>query len=455
MLIKADGSVRHLMKMGRADEEQDHMQFSPDGRYIAYDHQNESTSGDITFPTEKDIYLLSADGKIQIPLVRNPANDRLLGWTPDGRNILFTSDRTGAVDVWMLPVKDGRPSGEARIVSKGIGAGSPLGFTRDGSFFYGGGKDMWNIYIATLESKSVSKTATYIKLGLPLEGRNGTAEISPDGNRLTFIRSSNRSGTGPGAIAESVLCIHGLETGEEKTFPLNLQPSSLRWAPDGSSILIGASHDMKSFVATIDAMTGEIKPVFQIDKDIREELYISPDWSPDGHTVYCVKCGGGQCAIIAKDLETGQIRTVYEETSRLPLISVSPDGKWLAAYEASITEARKAGATERILKIISTEHGNARELSRFVNATNHTLFPRWSIDGRYIFFPGIRPGEETWDVWYVPVEGGKPNGLGLALHRIQDISFHPDGVRFSFSSFGPATNGPEVWVMENFLPEQE
>ncbi len=84
-----------------------------------------------------------------------------MGWTPDGDSILFESDRSEAVDAWILPVKDGKPAGEPRIVHKDIGAISPLGFTHEGAFFYGHGKDLLNIYIGTLDRKPQAMTATY------------------------------------------------------------------------------------------------------------------------------------------------------------------------------------------------------------------------------------------------------------------------------------------------------
>jgi Tol biopolymer transport system component len=454
----SDGSVRHLVKMGRADVERNHMQFSPDGKYIAYDQQNESTSQGISYPTDKDIYLLSTDGKTQVPLVKNPANDYLLGWTPDGRGILFASNRSGAVDAWVMPVTDGKQAGEATMVRKDIGAISPLGFTRDGAYFYGSGKDLWNIYIATIDRKAGKMTATYKKLELPFEGRNEAPEISPDGKRIAFVRTSGRSGTGPGGISSNSLCIHDLETGEEKSYPFNLNPSSLRWSPDGSSILICGFHERKSFVGIVDLRTGETKAIFPADKDILEELYLSADWSSDGRSVYCVLVRGAggdpECSILGKNLETGQTRVVYREGKAMPGISVSPDGKWLASYGSLIKESAKGGANERILQIISIDDGDAHELCRFVNASNAGDLPRWSRDGRYIFFSGIRPGDKTWDVWYVPVGGGEPKGLGLSMHRIQQISPHPDGSRFAFHSLGPTVHGPEVWVMSNFLPSK-
>jgi len=446
-----DGSVRHLKEIDRSEDYYRYTKFSPDGKYLAFDSLNASPSS-----LEKDIVLLSIDGKTETSVVKHPANDYLLGWTPDGSSILFASDRTGAIDAWVQPVAGGRVAGEPRIVRKDIGAISPLGFTRDGAFFYGHGKDLRNIYVATVDRTKQAMAATYRKLELPFEGRNDTAEFSPDGRRLAFVRANRKAGvTGPGAIWSNSLCVRSLDTGEEKTFPLNLQTGSLRWAPDSSSILVGGFREMKSFVGNFDVETGRTKELFPTDTDVRQELHLSPDWSPDGRIVYCVVCRGSgaqaACSIVAKDLQIDQTRVVHTESGGLPVISVSPDGTSLAVYELALGD-NKGGARRGVLKVVSTRDGAVRELSEFMNATNGLVMPRWSRDGRYVMFAARRAGEETPDVWYVPAEGGTPAKLGLSLRGMSDISPHPDGVRIAFSSLGPTIHGPEVWVMENFLP---
>ncbi|MFO7733950.1 MAG: tetratricopeptide repeat protein, partial [Candidatus Aminicenantes bacterium] len=142
LISVSDGSVRTLKKSGLpVGSMNGKMRFSPDGRYIAFDLRN-------------DIDLLSTDGNTEGPLVRHPANERLLGWTPDGNHILFASDRSGAIDAWVLPVTNGRPGGEAELLRKDIGEISPLGLTRDGAFFYGHGKDTQKIYLASLDRKA-------------------------------------------------------------------------------------------------------------------------------------------------------------------------------------------------------------------------------------------------------------------------------------------------------------
>ena len=63
--------------------------FSPDGRYIAYNFARDDTS------TKRDIAVLAADGAAETPIAEHHGNDRVLGWSPDGR-LFFSSDRDGS-----------------------------------------------------------------------------------------------------------------------------------------------------------------------------------------------------------------------------------------------------------------------------------------------------------------------------------------------------------------------
>jgi Tol biopolymer transport system component len=87
----ADGSLRSL----RADIPfvPVDCRFSPDGSAIAYSRAPGGDEG------QRDIYLLSADGSRESPLVQHPADDALLGWLPGGTGILFASDRAGTADL--------------------------------------------------------------------------------------------------------------------------------------------------------------------------------------------------------------------------------------------------------------------------------------------------------------------------------------------------------------------
>src|SRR5712691_10965757 len=103
-----DSSVRVLKTL---DSYSLKIKFSPDGRYIAYDARQQDSDN-------SDIFLLAADGSREIRLVEHPADDQLLGWTPDGSHILFASDRSGTMSAWMIRVADGKPQGSPELVKQ-------------------------------------------------------------------------------------------------------------------------------------------------------------------------------------------------------------------------------------------------------------------------------------------------------------------------------------------------
>jgi hypothetical protein len=138
----------------------------------------------------------------------------------------------------------------------------------------------------------------------------------------------------------------------------------------------------------------------------------------------------------------------------VPMISVSPDGTALVACEHPVLD-KNEGARQGSLAIISTKDWSERLLSGSLGALNGLVMPRWTRDGRFVLFAARAAGEDTGDVFLVPVGGGAPAKLGLSLRRMGQVSPHPDNVRLAFSSFGQAVRGPEVWVMENFLPVPE
>ena len=72
------------------------LSLSPDGRYLLYDYPQSDNH------THSDIACLSTGESWEETPIEHPADDRVFGWSPDGRSILFTSDRTGQPSIWTL-----------------------------------------------------------------------------------------------------------------------------------------------------------------------------------------------------------------------------------------------------------------------------------------------------------------------------------------------------------------
>src|SRR4029077_3737797 len=79
--------------------------FSPDGKQLAFTADYEGNL---------DVYVMPAEGGLPRRLTYHPGVDRVVGWTPDGKNVLFNSTRydttrTFSGRLFLVPVDGGFP----------------------------------------------------------------------------------------------------------------------------------------------------------------------------------------------------------------------------------------------------------------------------------------------------------------------------------------------------------
>src|ERR1051325_10252629 len=109
------------------EEDGGHMMISPDGQYLAVDLP-EKVLG------PNDVWVLRVDGGAEIAVV-SPGDDVVAGWSPDGREILFQTDRTGATELWSMPFASGK-TGQPSPVNRSVNPRwSPIG-VRGGDLYY-------------------------------------------------------------------------------------------------------------------------------------------------------------------------------------------------------------------------------------------------------------------------------------------------------------------------------
>ena len=72
-----------------------HPSWSPDGKQIVFHSDRDGN---------QEIYLMNADGSNIRRLTNNPSIDRGPFWSPDGKKIGFHSDRTGDLDIYTMNV---------------------------------------------------------------------------------------------------------------------------------------------------------------------------------------------------------------------------------------------------------------------------------------------------------------------------------------------------------------
>ena len=279
LVSSEDGSVRVLKTLEQGFENQN-MNFSPDGSYIVYDFQQKEDS------PERDISLLSTDGSREISLVEHPANDYVLGWAPDGKNILFASDRRNSLDVWVIQFSDGKVQGTPKMVTPNIGKICyPKGFTRNGSFYYEIYDDAMDIYFGELSPETGKIIGLPKKLITRFEGSLTQPEYSPDGKYIAYINVV------PVSVwtSHTSIRIQSLETGKIQEFSSkHLQDISCpRWSPDGRSVIVlGWDWKEKRGLYRIDTQSGISTLLVPISKSVDENWLGQHEWSRDGKAIF-------------------------------------------------------------------------------------------------------------------------------------------------------------------------
>jgi hypothetical protein len=131
-LVDASTGATQTLKSFLGSVEPGDLTLSPDGRFVAYDFPQDESSG------KRDVFVLdTAPGLQEYNLVQSPANDYALGWTPDGKWLLFGSDRGDSLDVWAVEMVQGKPTGMAPLRLKAAaGEMHSVGITRTGSLLY-------------------------------------------------------------------------------------------------------------------------------------------------------------------------------------------------------------------------------------------------------------------------------------------------------------------------------
>jgi serine/threonine protein kinase/Tol biopolymer transport system component len=212
--------------------------YSPDSRHVLF---SSNRAGNI------DLWLVEkATGHLQ-QLTDDPAHDWDPAFSPDNKHILWSSNRGGHMEVWI----SNRDGSEARQVTQdGRDAENPT-MTPDGQ---------WIIYASASDEKiglwKIRPDGTdAVRLH---EGTDLIPEVSPDGRYALFsvIRG-----------LDYVIKVVDLESGEVVPFEIDLSLTQrnqdvvygrARWTPDGSSIAyVGQGQDGSSGIYVQDFVIGQ------------------------------------------------------------------------------------------------------------------------------------------------------------------------------------------------------
>lgn len=410
--------------------------ISPDEKFLAYDFPVSQDQG------MYDIYMVSIDSQTEIPIIKHPANDRLIGWLPGRNELIFTSDRSGKTDIWAVNTFEEKISADPKLILADIGDIKPMSLALKGTFFYSTTSRIVESFIAPFDSEN---GRIYDNQRITI---SGIADVNwlPDGEAFTCR---------PTMVGDQNLIVYSTKSKERTILAKNII-LTIGWpriSPDGKSVLAFGRDKQKSKddhsywgIYSIDIKTGtpvEINVEQAADKSYPEIYIHSVEWDEDGKNIFYVH----DQQIIKHNIQTGAEKIIYTDTNEffIPVLRRSFDGRHLI-FDGGLNPEENITN----LLIIPVDGGEVRTLCRY-NLGNRTFIGKQiclSPDGKYIYFSETGPAPEFRSyVSRIAAVGGTPQKVWEGNdYIIAGLSIHPDGKQIALSIFRRAT---EIRVAEN------
>lgn len=402
------------------------LDVSPDGQTIVFDLLG-------------DLYTLPIAGGAATKLTTGNAFDAQPRFSPDGKRVVFISDRSGGDNVWIQTL-DGRDTVQ---VTKGNDALmlSPE-WTPDGKYIVasrsggplGGAAKLWMWHVdGGSGMQLISQPANLKTLG---------AAFSADGKQIWFAA---RTGDWQynAILPQYQLGVYDRQTGERRAVSARYG-SAFRPAlsPDGHWLVYGTRQDTETGLRLRDLQTGDEKwlayPVQRDDQESRAPLDVLPGYSftPDSRAI--VVSYGGEIWRVPVD-GTAPAKIPFTVDAE---VAIGPEVKfaWRVNDSATFT-ARQVRNTVPSpdgtkLAFIAVDRLYVQDLPagtprRLTTMDAGEMMPTWSPDGRSIAFSTFRDGEGG-HIYSVRVDGKTaPKRLTSHAAIYSDLAWDPSGRRIA------------------------
>jgi len=389
--------------------------ISPDGASLAYASREKGSW---------DIVLVRVGGRNPIVVAGDPARDESgPAFSPDGRSIAFhESDRDGGIFVAGATGESARRLTDFGFDASWSGDGARIVFATEETSDPYTKHSISALWVVDAAGGSAPRKVT--------DGDAMQPAWSPSGRRIAAW------GITGGQRDLFTIAADGSERVPVVTdAPLDWSPA---WSPDGRFLYFASDRggSMNLWRVPIDEATGRVRGRAEpVTKGVHASAD-RPSLSKDGsRIVFRSQARTVNPVALAFDPESGRVgavRTLIRANDVLTPSSISPDGEWLLLSSQS-------GRRDDIF--VSRVDGSG--LRRLTDDIYRDRWPRWSRDGREVFFYSNRNG--LFEMFGIRPDGG---GLRRVFHQAgKNVHFpvlSPDGTRMIASN----QTTPDAWVVD-------
>lgn len=419
---------------------------SPDGRWVVFTTERDGTA---------DLYALDRHGTGGAqPLIAGPAMEDAAAFSPDGRQLLFVSTRDGSADIFVTPFRPDQPSAsEARNLTRHpAGDYNPV-FSPDGTrIVFSSSRDTTTTRILLGPTPTYFASDVYVMEADGTDVRrltqherwDGAPAWTPDGRAIVFY--SQRDG-------ETRLYRTGVDgAGAEPISAADEAALSPTFGPDGR-LAFAVRRDDRWRIVTTESDGTDLRVVSDAARD-----YMAPAYDPVSGQLLAHGKGpidsasrfGGETPGAFRMHRPAQVELADRRVSLIGirgyLPAVDRTSGDVAAGEsvARLMVTRPDGTGRRV--IFDHEEGDRGGYQ----GPNSAWGPTWSHDGQWLAYAVGKPfqfrADEDHDIWKVRADGSGAVNLTPDSDTNESFpDFSPDGRHIFFRSMRDGNS--EIYVM--------
>ena len=242
------------------------------------------------------------------------ASDNNPAWSPDGKKLVFMSDRDGDIEIYVVSV-DG--TGLRRLTNS-PGRDAHPAFSRDGTkiaFQSPRGERQPQIYVMNADGSQQTRLTD-------LTGFSGVPDWSPDDKQIAFQINLNPTLDPP---HWQLFRMNSDGSGLKQITHDNYNDQVPKWSPDGKRILFYSDKTGHNQIYTMRADGSDWQPVLTSQRDDS-----AATWSHDGQRILFTSDAGQGVNIYTYDLRTKNLKQLTTNAPGLGSPFWSTDEKTIA-----------------------------------------------------------------------------------------------------------------------------